>query len=495
MSSPDPGRRRSALQFALDITGGRDVVYRVAVYLQDLQQKLATAPGLLDRARIDLILCDDQEATVVDAEHLIEAATRAAIGHAPLGMRLRPLIDRLSVLPYEGGGFHTFVLLTRTPNTGWLDDLSDLHQLVGSVTGLCCGPECSPIAALHVSKEPGGSRVVNPLDTIRMQFDSIAMWLSDNFADRPAVVPLPEVRAMPDLPTEPEPPPVIPPVVAAKWRVLEPTDPADATPHLIANHLAGVAGWRMIGASRRGKLHAHEGSYRDDAFALGAYAGWNLVAVADGAGSCRLSRVGARVATDAAITGMQAGIDRFQHITAEDNPEDALRAIITQGCEAAQMAVYTEAGRRGIPVRDLSSTLLLLAHGPAAEYLLAGQIGDGLIMAVQHDQTLQVLGEAGKGVYSGETVFLTGIAAHAWQRHAWVYPITEAPDMVLVMTDGIADDLIPYQRQAPTLINGIRSILPKAHTDQALLETLSYEKRDSADDRTLVVLHHDEKQA
>lgn len=494
MASPEP-RRRSALQFALDITGGRDIVYRVAVFLQDLQQKLAAAPGLLDRTRIDLILCDDQDAEVVDADHLIAAATRAATGHAPLGMRLRPLIDRLAALPYEGGGFHTFVLLTRTPASGWLDDLADLHQMVGSVTGLCCGPECSPVAALHVSKEPGGSRVVNPLDTIRVQFDSIAAWLSANFADRPAVAPPPEVRAMPDLPVEPDPPPIVPPVIAAKWRVVEPTDRADATPHLLAHHLLGTSGWRMIGASRRGKLHAHEGSYRDDAFALGAHAGWNLVAVADGAGSCRLSRVGARVATDAAILGMQAGIDRYQHRTDEDNPEDVLRDVIAKGCEAAQTAVYTEAGRRGIPVRDLSSTLLLLAHSPSAGYLLAGQIGDGLIMAVQQDQSLQVLGEAGKGVFSGETVFLPGIAASAWPRHAWVYPIAAAPEMVLVMTDGIADDLIPYQRQAPTLIKGIRGLLGDPKADQALLETLSYEKRDSADDRTLVVLHHDEKQA
>lgn len=495
MTTPTP--RRSALQFALDVTGGRDVVYRVAAYLQELVRQLNAAPGLLSRARIDLLLFDAQTAQVVTPERLLEAAGAMAVASSQ-GARLRPVYAQLRQLPFEGGGFHTFVLLTRNPAEGWAGDVLPLQQLVASVTGLCCGAGCPPDVAIALSKEPGGTRVVNPLDTIKRQFDSIAAWLIENFADSPTLVPPTQGQApMSSSAVEPPPPEETPnptPLpTGAKWREVEPQDRSDPLPHLMAQQQQGVQGWQMVGASRRGKLHAHTGVYREDAFMLGLHHGWHLIAVADGAGSCRLSRVGAQLATQAAITGMQDGLDRHASATSDPMTTPVLRQVMCAGIEAAHAAVYTEAGRRNISVRDLSSTLLLLAFGPmpTAQPLLGiGQIGDGMVLAVNPpDGALEVLGAAEKGYYAGETVFLTGVPAVAWQDHAWATTLTTLPELVLVMTDGVADDLVPLQRQAPTLIRGIRESLNQPQPEQSLLEMLSYEKRDSSDDRTLVVLY------
>ena len=513
---PEPPRTRSALQFVLDVTGGRDVVYRVVVYLQDLVQQLESATGFHSRARIDLILLGAQSAQIVTSDRLVGMAAHASNAPEPTGASLRPLIDQLKQLPFEGGGFHTFVLLTRNLAAGWENDMPTLQALVGSVTGLCCGPECSPTTATALSKEPGGTRVVNPLDTIRIQFDAIAVWLIANFADKPA-----PVREMPNfvledpsidfhnaptvryadlgrtrplaasIPATPQPPPASPPSTA-KWRVIEPADRADATEHERAARVMSMHKWQMIGASRRGKLHAHEGTYRDDEFAISAFDRWNLAAVADGAGSCRLSRVGARIATDAAIISMKRQLESFGK---GENPDPLadLRAAIAAGFSAAHAAVHGEAQRRAIPVRDLSSTLLLLIHGPnnqnAPAYVATGQIGDGMVLLVGDDRVPQLLGVADKGYYAGETVFLPSTSAKEWAQGTTVTTLTAPPHMVLVMTDGVADDLVPVERQAPTLINGLEKVITERQPDAALLETIGYEKRDSADDRTLVVLY------
>jgi hypothetical protein len=499
------------LQFALDVTGGRDVVYRVAVYLQELVRQLSVAPGLLNRARIDLLLFDAQTAQVVTPDRLLEGASAmAATGTG--GARFSPVYRQLKQLPFEGGGFHTFLLLTRNPAEGWAGDVTVLQGYVASVTGLICGPDCAPDVAMALSKEPGGTRVVNPLDTIRRQFDAIGAWLIENFADPeplPQTIPLahplagyaaygarvtPAAVASEAKETPPlEEPPIPLPPAGAKWRVLEPQDRTDAVPHFAAEHHAGVGGWQMAGASRRGKLHAHEGLWRDDAFSLGLFQGWHLIAVADGAGSCRLSRVGARIATAAAIQGMQLHLKPSWSGETEEATLAALQQVICAGIEEAQTAVYTEAGRREIPVRDLSSTLLLLAFGPVPsgqQFMAVGQIGDGMVLAVNPpDGALQVLGAADKGHFAGETMFLPALPSEAWPQHAWAMALTTLPELVLVMTDGVADDLIPLQRQAPTLINGVRAAVPQRHPEQALLEMLNYDKRDSADDRTLAVLY------
>ncbi|MBA3825265.1 MAG: protein phosphatase 2C domain-containing protein, partial [Ktedonobacterales bacterium] len=300
MPLPETPQPRAALQFALDVTGGRDIVYRVAVYLQELLRKLQDAPGFSRRARIDILLFDGQTAQSVPLERLLESASAAAQGQNG-GARFLPLYQQIRALPYEGGAFHTFFLLTRNPAEGWANEVTPLLRLVASVTSLCCGPDCAPDVAIALSKDPGGTRIVNPLDQISRQFDSIALWLTQHFAERFPPPPAPP-------PAEEAPLPITRPLQPAQWRVQEPQDHTDPVPHTAVARSSGAGGWQALAASRRGKLHAHEGSYREDAFALSTHEDWLLIAVADGAGSCRLSRVGARVASEAAVAGMAGGL-------------------------------------------------------------------------------------------------------------------------------------------------------------------------------------------
>ena len=478
--------RRSALLFALDTTGGNETVYRVAAYLQELVRQLEAAPGLSSRARIDLLLGDGQGFQTVSPQTLLATANSLATRTATSGMSLPALLQHIRPLPFEGGGFHLFVLMTRDLIAGWEQAVAPLQAFVASVTGLCCGPYASPAVAQALSKEPGGTRVVNPLDTIRLQFNSIADWLIESFAD-------PVIAQQP-----PEPPTTAAaPTSGPRWLVREPDDPTDPTPHTEAREREGLGGWQMVGASRRGKLHAHEGRYRDDAFALGQASGWNLLAVADGAGSCRLSRVGAHIGVEAALAGMamaaqSAAVPPWSEHFAGD--ADQVRAIAEAGLQQALRAVQAEAQRRQIPVRDLSSTLLLLAHWPAPKpgiphRLAAAQIGDGMLLQVSANDHYHLLGEASKGYYAGETTFLTNVSASDLAACTRAYALMDV-QLVALMTDGIADDLFPPARQIPELLRGISAnVVAAGDPAPALLELISYDRRDSADDRTIALLY------
>lgn len=56
---------------------------------------------------------------------------------------------------------------------------------------------------------------------------------------------------------------------------------------------------KIVVVSKRGRSHAHEGTFRDDDFLVKDLPGdWAIVAVADGAGSARFARAGSQFATD-----------------------------------------------------------------------------------------------------------------------------------------------------------------------------------------------------
>ncbi|MGI5292750.1 protein phosphatase 2C domain-containing protein [Nonomuraea polychroma] len=73
----------------------------------------------------------------------------------------------------------------------------------------------------------------------------------------------------------------------------------DVSPHPDWSAGYGEAGrYCIIGASALGRLHAHQGTPRDDAFAAHANGQWLAAAVADGVGSRPLSRYGAALCAE-----------------------------------------------------------------------------------------------------------------------------------------------------------------------------------------------------
>jgi hypothetical protein len=250
----------------------------------------------------------------------------------------------------------------------------------------------------------------------------------------------------------------------------------------------------IVGARVRGKKHKHDGTNCDDWFAVEVTGPWTIIAVADGAGSYRFSRVGARAGCRKAVEVLAADLARLtprDRATADDieqresaemfrDPELCdLQKRLDNAVQQAHAAVQEEYGKRkdsavhqrlvGRPlkVEDFSATLLLALHarvhvGRSEQSLvLACQIGDGNIVAVDVAGGTHPLSLPDSGAFSGETDFLTSRrqiepANIARKTFVWLGPLRA----LMVMTDGVGDDYFPAATEMARLyadlaVNGI----------------------------------------
>ncbi len=328
-------------------------------------------------------------------------------------------------------------------------------------------------------------------------------------------------------------PPAEAPVVAATWQERPAADawcPAELVPHL-GDGLAWLAaveyrdvdaraddahpGWRAVAATRRGRVHAHAGAHREDAFAVASGGGALVAVVSDGAGSSRFSRVGAEVTCREAAAAAARALAARPERTAE-----ALGAALTAGVAAACAALRGLAERAGVPPRDFRCTALAVAlhdePGGAGGVLAAVQVGDGVIAARTADGGVLVIGGGdGGGEFSGEVAcFVPDACADARGAAVHALPLAGVTD-VLVASDGVEDPFYPLARTGAALFAQLRDgtasgeagpppegfqrlaavgpvVGPRApaagEAAGRLAEWLTYEKRGENDDRTLVAL-------
>lgn len=288
---------------------------------------------------------------------------------------------------------------------------------------------------------------------------------------------------------EPEPP-VGKDGVASNWKNLEPPEEMeDRVAHTAAMQLEAGKNWLMAAASRRGKMHAHQGIFREDAFGLGYAEGWNFMIVADGGGSRSLARVGSRLAAEVGIQAMMAEAKNLAKSGV--SIENACRYILVNGISQAYDAIRKEAQNREKKVDDFGTTYLAVAHRPMKEQHLLGtlQVGDGLIAAMFRDHPPQVLADPDVGESASQTLFLTSKPWNEWLGRIKVYHLEYEPAMLACMCDGVSDDLIPYKTNLPPLFAVLSDKVMEDAPDKALLDFLGYDKRGSFDDRTLAVIY------
>ncbi len=267
------------------------------------------------------------------------------------------------------------------------------------------------------------------------------------------------------------------------------------------------ARWAILGASRRGLSHQHEGKFREDGLAGVVIHGWHLAAVTDGGGSYALARVGARIAAEAALAGMG------ERASLSVSPgEQALAEILRAGLQAGYNALFTEADRRvgtqpPATIKDLRTTLLLAAHRELGngEHLVGGaQVGDGIVVArcgnaaLDNESPLLWLGRPDTGPSGNEVLFLQDVQPSAWESPAegreriYVRRVRGEHVYCLAMTDGVADDFLPNEqnlwRLERTLLNDVLNRESLAESVEALSKLLDYERPDSFDDRTLACI-------
>jgi hypothetical protein len=239
-------------------------------------------------------------------------------------------------------------------------------------------------------------------------------------------------------------------------------------------------GLRLIGARARGKKHKHEGTNCDDWFHFHVSGRWTIIAVSDGAGSKKFSRVGAKVACEKAVELLAGDLEDHRLKQREDwaagalNRDDATGVFSEEDLEFVQNALHRAMqgahkalvaaaeeraesdahknvlGGRNLEADDLSATLLLAVHTQVDDgnggrsFVLTCQVGDGMLCAVDRRGALNLLGEPDSGEFAGQTDFLTSrnkLERNSLSRntHGFVGPL----QALLVMTDGVADDYYP----------------------------------------------------
>jgi len=276
----------------------------------------------------------------------------------------------------------------------------------------------------------------------------------------------------------------------------------DYHPESATQSVALPHGFKLIAARVRGKKHKHEGTHCDDWFEITQSGPWGIIAVADGAGSRMFSRVGARVACQAASKFLAEKLHahslrprenwsvetfarhdqtyqfkevdlEFTHQLLHEAFLIAYQCLETAWQERDELKHYYQAlGNRDLTLNDFATTLLLAVHTVVkvkdSDYslVLTCQVGDGLSAAIyKHKAETSVLSEIERNSFGGETQFVTTSrlerAALAPKTFAFFSPMRA----LLVMSDGVADDYFPPNQGmlkllGDLILNGIIGIHP-----------------------------------
>jgi hypothetical protein len=275
----------------------------------------------------------------------------------------------------------------------------------------------------------------------------------------------------------------------------------------------------LIAASRRGRSHAHEGRFRDDAFRTTFLdsSGWYIAAVADGAGSAKYSRKGSEIACESVTRGLVEKInldfgEPFQELLAgfkNDHEDikrkrigDLLYAVLGSSVFEAYKDIQTEAKNNDARISDYATTLLvaLCKKYDFGWFVASYWVGDGAIGIYQKGSPIRIMGEPDGGEFAGQTRFLT--TAEIWEAKEIYrrlrFEITNDFTALVLMTDGVSDHRFQtdselrtvekwdeFWNELSTAVNFDRS---DREADKKLLDWLDFWSPGNHDDRTLAIL-------
>ncbi len=252
------------------------------------------------------------------------------------------------------------------------------------------------------------------------------------------------------------------------------------------------------GGSVRGRAHANRGEHREDDFALWALANGGIgFALADGAGSAPLARMG----SSCAVKSMSRSL---AGVSSDEAGEDDLRDALVAAVRAALSDLEELAASLDASPEDFNTTLIIGLCLPSVTAdrcrVLAWQVGDGLVAVIRADDIL-VVTVGDHGDYTGQTRFLQGLSddPEALARRC---SITEVKGFhcLIGATDGVIDPFVipPDDIDQPvTDMEPWRPIIGMAEAafsddpaaaGAAFMESLSVFTPGDHDDRTLVVV-------
>jgi serine/threonine protein phosphatase PrpC len=228
-------------------------------------------------------------------------------------------------------------------------------------------------------------------------------------------------------------------------------------------------------SSVKGIGHEKSGLPNQDAYAIFVTRDLVAAAIADGLGSKPFSQEGARWAVSLAVE-YTADYLLMKPSSPTDRNLHQLKFTLLQAWRSHFGESYP----------DFDSTLAFVAFTPTR--LIRGQIGDGLIISVPLEQTLETFLETRKEFQNTTFSLSYRNALNVFKLEETLLPVQEDLGAFLLMTDGIADDIEGRETFGRSLLTLL------AHSDHNhwnyVLNSLLCEwpTPGSYDDKTLLVV-------
>lgn len=253
--------------------------------------------------------------------------------------------------------------------------------------------------------------------------------------------------------------------------------------------------WHVRGASVRGRSHGHRGEYRDDALAGNVDGHLLVLAVADGAGSSALSRIGAAVTAQLAV---DRTIARFVTDGANTDATARLGTAMAHAVHDAAVRLHELATIGGVSPTALRTTVIVVAI--AGETMLVSQVGDGAVLIRRTDGSVVRVGAQRETAWAGEVTCFVPDACAMTQAAALRQLRASDVALIALMTDGVDDPFHPLEQSGAALVSQWmhgttapigtakqQTLGPVLNDAMALVNWLAFEQRGEVDDRTLLL--------
>ncbi|WP_223606243.1 PP2C family serine/threonine-protein phosphatase [Chryseobacterium sp. OSA05B] len=275
--------------------------------------------------------------------------------------------------------------------------------------------------------------------------------------------------------------------------------------------------------SKRGRSHAHEGKFRDDDFAVNQLpAGWNIVSMADGAGSAVMAREGSRLAVVSvnSFFNSEETLNIIeQNIEIVYNGSDSSKETRSEAGENVLKLLYKGilhvydvldqmATEHSFSIKDFHTTLIfvLTKKFDFGYVILTFGVGDCPINLISPDfSEVKLLNQMDIGEFGGGTRFIT-MKEIFNDDPASRFGINCVHDFsyLVLMTDGIYDPKFVTESKLEDIgswkafFNDLAGnnddrakvdFINDNHIDQQLLAWTDFWSRGNHDDRTLAIIY------
>ncbi len=288
----------------------------------------------------------------------------------------------------------------------------------------------------------------------------------------------------------------------------------------------------LLAASKRGRSHAHVGSFRDDDFRFAHLddSGWCVAIVSDGAGSCTYSRRGSQIICETALARIRQSLEsehaqviaqaaeNYSIANAENTDtakieqarvslRNALYATVCHAAHFAVVAIAEEIKQRPelqAKAKDYSSTALIAIckKFPFGTLCAAYWVGDGAVGIYSQSKGITLLGAVDSGEFSGQTRFLdtSEVTAQALVDRLR-FELVEDMSALVLMSDGVSDPKFETEARLARasdwdeLWRDLNAAVTIAHDDetdekaQKLLSWLDFWSQGNHDDRTIALIY------